>query len=116
MAARPIVAVATTRRVYAVTSSCNAVWSPRSRQRRASSNSWSRSNSGARSFSAFDGTTGALVYDSCDEFDQVIAAQVPTLFNSEGATATFDGRSDNKGPEPEAITIGDVGGRRFKGV
>jgi len=43
----------------------------------------------------------------------VIAAQVPTLFNSEGATATFDLRSDNKGPEPEAITIGDVGGRRF---
>lgn len=68
---------------------------------------------GARSFSAFDGTTGALVYDSGDEFEQVIAAQVPTLFNSEGATATFDTRSDNKGPEPEAITIGDVGGRRF---
>lgn len=68
---------------------------------------------GARSFSAFDGTTGALVYDSGDEFEQVIAAQVPTLFNSEGAPATFDGRSDNKGPEPEAITIGDVGGRRF---
>ncbi len=68
---------------------------------------------GARSFSAFDGTTGALVYDSGDEFEQVIAAQAPTLFNSEGATATFDTRSDNKGPEPEAITIGDVGGRRF---
>lgn len=68
---------------------------------------------GARSFSAFDGITGTLVYDSGDEFEQVIAAQVPTLFNSEGATATFDTRSDNKGPEPEAITIGDVGGRRY---
>jgi len=68
---------------------------------------------GARSFSAFDGDTGALVFDSGDQFEQVIAAQAPTLFNSEGAAATFDGRSDNKGPEPEAITIGDVGGRRY---
>lgn len=68
---------------------------------------------GTRSFSAFDGITGARVFDSGDEFEQAIAAQAPTLFNSEGAPATFDTRSDNKGPEPEAITIGDVGGRRF---
>lgn len=68
---------------------------------------------GARSFSAFDGISGARVYDSGDEFEQVIAAQVPALFNSEGASATFDTRSDNKGPEPEAITLGDVGGRRY---
>ncbi len=68
---------------------------------------------GARSFSAFDGDTGALIYDSGDEFEQVIAAQAPTLFNSEGDAATFDRRSDNKGPEPEAITTGDVGGRRY---
>lgn len=68
---------------------------------------------GARSFSAFDGNTGALVFDSGDQFEQVIATQAPTLFNSEGATASFDTRSDNKGPEPEAITIGNVGGRRY---
>jgi hypothetical protein len=68
---------------------------------------------GARSMSAFDGSSGALVFDSGDSFEQTIAAQVPTLFNSEGSTATFDGRSDNKGPEPEGITIGDVGGRKY---
>ncbi|MGE4071638.1 MAG: choice-of-anchor I family protein [Lysobacterales bacterium] len=68
---------------------------------------------GARSMSAFDGNSGALVFDSGDSFEQTIAAQVPTLFNSEGTTATFDGRSDNKGPEPEGIVIGDVGGRKY---
>jgi hypothetical protein len=68
---------------------------------------------GARSFSAFDGITGAQIFDSGDEFEQVIAVQAPTLFNSEGQAATFDGRSDNKGPEPESITTGDVGGRRY---
>lgn len=68
---------------------------------------------GARSLSAFNGQTGALVFDSADDFERVTSTQHPTLFNSEGATATFDTRSDNKGPEPEALVIGDVGGRRY---
>jgi uncharacterized protein len=34
--------------------------------------------------------------------------RTPTLFNSDGTPATFDTRSDNKGPEPEAIVIGRV--------
>ena len=68
---------------------------------------------GGRSMSAFDGISGALLFDSGDSFEQTIAAQVPTLFNSEGTTASFDGRSDNKGPEPEGIVIGDVGGRKY---
>jgi len=68
---------------------------------------------GARSFSAFNGNTGALVFDSGDQFEQVTATAAPTIFNSEGAAATFDGRSDNKGPEPEALAIGNVGGRNY---
>ncbi len=68
---------------------------------------------GARSFSAFNGNTGALVFDSGDTFEQATATVAPTIFNSEGAAATFDGRSDNKGPEPEALAVGDVGGRRY---
>lgn len=68
---------------------------------------------GARSMSAFDGNSGALVFDSGDSFEQIIAAQVPALFNSEGDAAGFDSRSDNKGPEPEGIAIGDVGGRKY---
>jgi hypothetical protein len=68
---------------------------------------------GARSLSAFNGQTGALVFDSGDDFERVTSTLHATLFNSEGATATFDTRSDNKGPEPEALVIGDVGGRRY---
>jgi hypothetical protein len=68
---------------------------------------------GARSMSAFNGQTGALVFDSAGDFESVTSTLHPTLFNSEGATATFDTRSDNKGPEPEALVIGDVGGRRY---
>ena len=67
---------------------------------------------GARSFS-IRRTNGTLVYDSGDEFEQRTAALVPDLFNSDGTTASFNGRSDNKGPEPEGVTIGEVSGRTY---
>lgn len=69
---------------------------------------------GARSFSVFDGQSGALVFDSGSEFETVTAALHPTLFNSEeGDPGEFDARSDNKGPEPESVVLGDVGGRQY---
>ncbi len=68
---------------------------------------------GARSFSIFDGSSGGLVYDSKDEFERFTAAAFPTLFNGEGTTATFDGRSDNKGPEPEGVVTANLGGRQW---
>jgi hypothetical protein len=68
---------------------------------------------GGRSFSVIDGNSGALTFDSGDDFEQITAMLVPTLFNSQGAAGSFDTRSDNKGPEPEAITTGLIGGREF---
>ncbi len=62
---------------------------------------------GARSFSIWS-EDGRLVFDSGDAFEQITAAQMPTLFNSESG-AGFDSRSDNKGPEPENVTLGHVG-------
>ena len=56
---------------------------------------------------------GTLVYDSGDELEQRTAALVPDLFNSQGDIATSDTRSDNKGPEPEAVAIGKVSGRAY---
>jgi 2',3'-cyclic-nucleotide 2'-phosphodiesterase (5'-nucleotidase family) len=67
---------------------------------------------GARSFSIWD-ATGKQVFDSGDQLEQITATQVPTLFNSDGTTATFDGRSDNKGPEPEGVVVGVIGNRTY---
>ncbi|MFQ3679427.1 MAG: choice-of-anchor I family protein [Pseudanabaenaceae cyanobacterium] len=69
---------------------------------------------GARSFSIWD-TNGNRLFDSGDDFEQLTAALVPTLFNANGgpSPAQFDTRSDDKGPEPEALAIGTVGNRTY---
>lgn len=63
---------------------------------------------GARSFSIWDGATGALVWDSKDDFEQRTAALFPSNFNAGHTTNSLDDRSDNKGPEPESVTIGKI--------
>lgn len=55
---------------------------------------------GARSFSIRD-TSGAIVFDSGSELDAQAIAR--GLYE--------DGRSDNKGIEPEGVAIGSIGGR-----
>ncbi|MBT9316550.1 choice-of-anchor I family protein [Leptothoe spongobia] len=66
---------------------------------------------GARSFSIFD-AAGNLVFDSGDDFEQIIAADFPEFFNiNDGDPEEFDDRSDDKGPEPEGVTIGMFDGR-----
>jgi hypothetical protein len=64
---------------------------------------------GARSFSIW-ASNGNLVFDSGDQLEQITAAKSPTVFNSDGAAASFDGRSDNKGPEPEGVAVGTING------
>ena len=64
---------------------------------------------GARSFSIWD-QDGNLVWDSGDDFEQYIAANHPTFFNcNDGLASEMDDRSDDKGPEPEAVTVGQIG-------
>lgn len=63
---------------------------------------------GARSFSVWNGSTGALVWDSKDEFEQRTAALYPNNFNATHNSNAIDSRSDDKGPEPEAATIGKI--------
>ena len=67
---------------------------------------------GGRSFSIRT-ADGELVFDSGDDFEQITAAQVPAAFNSNGTAATFDTRSDNKGPEPEGVVLGKAFGRTY---
>ncbi|MCD1617520.1 ExeM/NucH family extracellular endonuclease [Salipiger marinus] len=59
---------------------------------------------GARSFSILD-ETGTMVFDSGDALERIIAAEFPELWD--------DGRSDNKGPEPEGVTVGVVGDKAY---
>ena len=42
-----------------------------------------------------------------------MAAQAPTAFNANNGNNTRDDRSDNKGPEPEGVAVGRVGGRTY---
>jgi len=68
---------------------------------------------GARSFSIFD-TRGRLVFDSGSDFEEITAAQIPDNFNSTNdENGSFDNRSDDKGPEPEALTLGEISGRTY---
>lgn len=73
---------------------------------------------GGRSFSIFKATKrgGGLeqVFDSGDQFEQIIAAAIPADFNSDNSeNDSFDSRSDAKGPEPEGVAIGTIGNRTY---
>lgn len=70
-------------------------------------------NYGGRSFTIWSATDGTLLYDSANEIETRTAAIVPEWFNSNGTTASFDSRSDDKGAEPEAVTVGAVEGCDF---
>jgi len=63
---------------------------------------------GGRSFSIWNASTGAIVWDSKDDFEQRTALLFPSNFNASHTNNTKKNRSDDKGPEPEAITIGKI--------
>jgi hypothetical protein len=58
---------------------------------------------GARSFSVWNGTTGQLVFDSKNQLEEHVIA----------AGFYDDARSDDKGVEPEGLTLGEVSGRQI---
>ncbi|HLR44364.1 MAG TPA: choice-of-anchor I family protein, partial [Brevibacterium sp.] len=68
--------------------------------------------SGSRSFSILD-AQGDEVFDSGSLFEEITAEAHPDFFNSNHSESNLDGRSDDKGPEPEAIEVGAVGDRTY---
>jgi hypothetical protein len=69
---------------------------------------------GARSFSIWHAASGALVYDSGNEIELRLAHRLGADFNSNHtANGTGDARSDDKGPEPEAVALATLGGSTF---
>jgi hypothetical protein len=65
---------------------------------------------GGRSFSIWS-ATGELAFDSGSEFERIIAERHPGTLNADHESNDAKNRSDNKGPEPEGLTIGRVGER-----
>ncbi len=66
---------------------------------------------GGRSFSIWE-SDGDQVWDSGERLERLNT----TLgeFNSDNAeNDSWDTRSDNKGPEPEGVTVGEIGGRSY---
>jgi hypothetical protein len=69
---------------------------------------------GTRSFTIWNGSNGTLVYDSGSTLEMFAAANDPETFNTNsGSLANTDTRSDDKGPEPEAIAYASLGGRHY---
>lgn len=68
---------------------------------------------GARSFSIWS-EDGNMIFDSGEDFERISAEAFPAEFNSDqAANGSFDTRSDNKGPEPEALAVGECFGRVY---
>lgn len=87
---------------------------------------------GARSFTIWN-TAGEVVWDSGSQFEEYIAENYADYFNTQadiefdpdgdGATTAaemvasmaeeVDGRSDDKGSEPEAVAVGRIGSRYY---
>lgn len=67
---------------------------------------------GARSFTIWD-TNGLVVFDSGDDFERITASIHGNAFNNNNDENEGDSRSANKGPEPEALTVGQVGDKTY---
>ncbi len=67
---------------------------------------------GGRSFSIWT-EDGAQLFDSGSEIERIVAQRYPGNFNASHDENDAEGRSDAKGPEPEGLTVGQIGGRTF---
>ena len=56
---------------------------------------------------------GQQQYDSGADFERLTAERLPTLFNSNHKDNSPDGRSDDKGPEPEGVTVSELWGKHY---
>jgi len=71
---------------------------------------------GTRSFSIYNSANGTRVFDSGSMIEEYSRLNDPTTFNldvEDDSISQIDKRSDNKGPEPEALAFGSIDGRDF---
>lgn len=65
---------------------------------------------GGRSFSIYNATTGAQVFDSANDIEQRAYSNLPLALLAKDQVL---GRLDNKGPEPESVVVGQVKGKTY---
>jgi len=65
---------------------------------------------GGRSFSIYNATTGAQVFDSANDLEQRAYSNLPPALLGKDQVL---GRLDNKGPEPESVVVGQVKGKTY---
>lgn len=72
---------------------------------------------GARSFSVWN-SSGVLQWDSGAQFETFFSNYFATVFNANHSDAdnNLDDRSDDKGPEPEGLTVVTVGAKSYAAV
>lgn len=71
---------------------------------------------GGRSFSVWRiaaANSLELVFDSGSDFERVLRETIPESYRHSDNPEGYDQRSDNSGPEPEGLVVGEVGGDRF---
>ncbi len=69
-------------------------------------------NYGARSFSIWN-TQGEQLFDSGSDFGRITAERLSINFNNNNSKNKKDSRSDDKGAEPEALTLGQIGKKQY---
>jgi hypothetical protein len=67
---------------------------------------------GGRSLAVWT-TRGELLADTGDAFERLMAAAVPNFFNVADINNNFDATSQGRGPEPEPLAVGTIGGRNY---
>lgn len=68
---------------------------------------------GSRSFSIFNADTMELVYDSGNDFEKYTSEYLSWWFNCSNDDLDIDSRSAKKGPEPETVTVRQMGDRWY---
>lgn len=67
---------------------------------------------GARSITIWT-ADGQQVWDSGEQMERISYAAFPNNFNASNSNNNFDNRSDDKGPEPEGLALGEIDGRTY---
>ena len=67
---------------------------------------------GSRSFAIWT-TAWKQVFDSGDQLERIAAQAAPKFFNTADDETRFDQKSNERGPEPEELAVGQVGGRHY---